>query len=193
MPFVVEKLSASVPGSHWRVCARSAQPAQRSSTVSPRHRTASAPPPRPRATSLANDSTAGPKAWWACPRTPGGRGCCCAGKAITLRKDHPRRPGVTVRRAGKNHRHEPPFSRDQRRWVYASSKRQINTFGFGTDNEMEQVESLVIFKHSPFPVPAPADGEPGAPPDYRIPAGKVLGAANGRRHAFSGSGRRSPD
>src|SRR3954463_7293178 len=30
---------------------------------------------------------------------------------------------------------ERPFSRDQRRWVYASSKRETNTFGFGTDNE----------------------------------------------------------
>ena len=79
---------------------------------------------------------------------------------------------------------ERPFSRDQRRWVYASSTREINTFGFGTDNEMEQVESLVVFKHSPFPELPPAEGEPGAPPDYRIPAGKVLGAAHGRRHAF---------
>ena len=31
---------------------------------------------------------------------------------------------------------ERPFSRDQRRWVYASSKREINTFGFGSDNDM---------------------------------------------------------
>src|SRR4051794_21462763 len=37
---------------------------------------------------------------------------------------------------------ERPFSRDQRRWVYASSKRQINTFGFGTDNDLEQIEGL---------------------------------------------------
>ena len=27
---------------------------------------------------------------------------------------------------------ERPFSRDQRRWVYASSKRENNYFGFGT-------------------------------------------------------------
>src|SRR5215210_949091 len=79
---------------------------------------------------------------------------------------------------------ERPFSRDQRRWVYASSKRQVNTFGFGTDNEMEQVDSLVVFKQSPFPARPPAKGEPGAAPEYRIPAGKVLGAAHGRRHAF---------
>jgi glutamate synthase domain-containing protein 2 len=79
---------------------------------------------------------------------------------------------------------ERPFSRDQRRWVYASSKREINTFGFGTDNDMEAVDNLVVFKQSPFPALPPAEGEPGAPPDYRVPAGKVLGAAHGRRGAF---------
>jgi glutamate synthase domain-containing protein 2 len=79
---------------------------------------------------------------------------------------------------------ERPFSRDQRRWVYASAKRQINVFGFGTDNELEQIDSLVVFKHSPFPEPAPADGEPGAAPAYELPAAKVLGAAHGRRGAF---------
>jgi glutamate synthase domain-containing protein 2 len=79
---------------------------------------------------------------------------------------------------------ERPFSRDQRRWVYASSKREINTFGFGTDNEMEQIDTLVVFKQSPFPAPAPAKGEPGAAPDYRAPAGKVLGGGHGRTHAF---------
>ena len=79
---------------------------------------------------------------------------------------------------------ERPFSRDQRRWVYASSKREINTFGFGTDNEMEQVDSLTVFEHTPFPQRAPAKGEPGAGPDYVVPAAKVLGAAHGRRGAF---------
>ena len=79
---------------------------------------------------------------------------------------------------------ERPFSRDQRRWVYASSKREINTFGFGSDNDMEEVDSLLVFKQSPFPEPPPAEGRPGGPPDYRLPAGKVLGATHRRRHAF---------
>jgi glutamate synthase domain-containing protein 2 len=79
---------------------------------------------------------------------------------------------------------ERPFSRDQRRWVYASSKREINTFGFGTDNDVEDVDNLLVIKHSPFPAPPPAEGTPGAPPDYAVPAAKVLGAAHGRRHAF---------
>lgn len=79
---------------------------------------------------------------------------------------------------------ERPFSRDQRRWIDASSERQVNTFGFGTDDDMEAVDNLLIVKHSPFPAPAPAAGEPGGPPDYALPVGKVLGAAHGRRHAF---------
>ena len=32
---------------------------------------------------------------------------------------------------------ERPFSRDQRRWVYASAKLENNYFGFGTDNDVE--------------------------------------------------------
>src|SRR3954469_12681074 len=79
---------------------------------------------------------------------------------------------------------ERPFSRDQRRWVYASAKRQVNTFGFGTDNDLESEDGLVVLRHSPFPAPAAAEGEPGGRPDYVLAAGKVLGAAHGRRQAF---------
>jgi glutamate synthase domain-containing protein 2 len=79
---------------------------------------------------------------------------------------------------------ERPFSRDQRRWVDASSEGKTNVFGFGTDDEMEAVESLIIIKHSPFPAAAPADGQPGSPPHYSVPSAKVLGAAHRRRHAF---------
>jgi glutamate synthase (ferredoxin) len=79
---------------------------------------------------------------------------------------------------------ERPFSRDQRRWVYASSKKEINTFGFGSDNEMENVENLLVVKHTPFPHFPPADGETGGAPEYLLPAGKVLGGAHGRRRAF---------
>ncbi len=79
---------------------------------------------------------------------------------------------------------ERPFSRDQRRWINASSEGRSNVFGFGTDDEMEAVESLLIIKHSPFLAPAPPPGEPGGPPHFSVGAAKVLGAAHGRRHAF---------
>jgi hypothetical protein len=32
---------------------------------------------------------------------------------------------------------ERPFSRDQRRWVYTSAKKENNYFAFGTDNDTE--------------------------------------------------------
>src|SRR5688500_4847881 len=79
---------------------------------------------------------------------------------------------------------ERPFSRDQRRWVYASSKKQVNTFGFGTDNDLEDVENLLVMKHEPFPEAAPRDGTTGSGPEYLLPASKVLGGTHGRRHAF---------
>ena len=46
---------------------------------------------------------------------------------------------------------ERPFSRDQRRWVYASAKRQNNRFGFGTDNDLERSSNYLIIKHEAFP------------------------------------------
>jgi len=79
---------------------------------------------------------------------------------------------------------ERPFSRDQRRWVYASSKREINTFGFGTDNDLEDVDNLLVIKHSPFPVLPPREETVGAAPEYLLPAPKVLGGFHGRKHAF---------
>jgi len=79
---------------------------------------------------------------------------------------------------------ERPFSRDHRSWVYASSKKQNNYFGFGTDNDLENQGNYVIVKHSAFPLPDPQPGEP----DYRagdpLPCAKVLGARRGRRRPY---------
>ena len=50
---------------------------------------------------------------------------------------------------------ERPFSRDQRRWVYASAKRENNYFGFGTDNDLEQTPGYLIVRHAAFPVSSP--------------------------------------
>src|SRR5213592_2643833 len=47
---------------------------------------------------------------------------------------------------------ERPFSRDQRRWVYASSKLQNNYFGFGSDAELENSPNHIIIKHAAFPI-----------------------------------------
>ena len=45
---------------------------------------------------------------------------------------------------------ERPFSRDQRRWVYASSKLQNNYFGFGTENDLEGRTGCLIIKQRTF-------------------------------------------
>ncbi len=79
---------------------------------------------------------------------------------------------------------ERPFSRDQRRWINASSEGEPNVFGFGTDDEMEAVESLLVIKHSPFPIAEPDPGEPGGAPTYAVPCGKVLGGPHRRARAF---------
>lgn len=86
---------------------------------------------------------------------------------------------------------ERPFSRDQRRWLYASAKGQNNAFGFGSDNEMETAEHYVLLKHAAFPY-RPPDAGPlavsshaaDAPGADAVPAAKVLGGPRGRPGAF---------
>lgn len=78
---------------------------------------------------------------------------------------------------------ERPFSRDQRRWVYASSKKENNYFGFGTDNDPDR-PGYILIRHSAFPHHAPHPGEPGYDPEYNIPCVRVLGGFRGRKHAF---------
>jgi len=76
---------------------------------------------------------------------------------------------------------ERPFSRDERSWVYASSKKQNNHYGFGTDNLFELEPNYLIIKHSGFPYNAPRR-KPGVLPT--IECSKVWGAARGRAKAF---------
>jgi glutamate synthase (ferredoxin) len=79
---------------------------------------------------------------------------------------------------------ERPFSRDQRRWVYSSAKRQNNYFGFGSDNDMELGANYLIIKHSTFPLPSYHPGDPEYDPQYRIPCAKILGGSRRRPKAF---------
>ena len=70
---------------------------------------------------------------------------------------------------------ERPFSRDQRRWVYASAKGENSYFGFGTDNRFD-VAGYPFFHHSAFPI----DGDPDEP----VPCAKTMGEWRDRPHAF---------
>ncbi|MDX2093867.1 MAG: FMN-binding glutamate synthase family protein [Kofleriaceae bacterium] len=78
---------------------------------------------------------------------------------------------------------ERPFSRDQRRWVYSSAKKENNYFSFGTDNDIER-PGYIIVRHSAFPLHTPHAGEPGYDPSYKLPSIRTLGAWRGRKHAF---------
>ena len=79
---------------------------------------------------------------------------------------------------------ERPFSRDQRRWVYTSSKLTNRYFGFGTDNDLERVHNYVIVKHSAFPAHDQPGGSDHPDPAAPLPAAKVLGGSRGRAGAF---------
>lgn len=73
---------------------------------------------------------------------------------------------------------ELPFSRDQRRFIYASAKKQNAYFGFGTDNDLSQ-PGYVVFRHAPFPHEPPPEEMADT-----LPMRKVLGERHGRAKAF---------
>ena len=83
--------------------------------------------------------------------------------------------------AGNNE--ERPFTRDQRRWVYASSKKENNYFGFGTDNDIEYTAGYPVIKHKTFGRTIPPSS-PAAGHEVHLPCAKVMGAARGRAQAF---------
>jgi glutamate synthase domain-containing protein 2 len=78
---------------------------------------------------------------------------------------------------------ERPFTRDQRRWVYASSKGENNYFGFGTDNDLEYTAGYAVINHRTFGRAVPPS-HPASAADVSLPSAKVLGGPRGRRHAF---------
>ncbi len=73
---------------------------------------------------------------------------------------------------------ERPFSRDQRRWVYASAKGENSYFGFGTDNTLDTV-GYPIFRHAAFPLP-PADDDR----HDDLEGAKIIGSRTDRPGAF---------
>ena len=79
---------------------------------------------------------------------------------------------------------ERPFSRDQRRWVYASAKQENNYFGFGTDNPLETSSNYLIIKQAGFSHPHALTRAKAGKEGNPLPCAKVLGAARGRAQAF---------
>ena len=83
-----------------------------------------------------------------------------------------------------NDKSERPFDRTQRDWIYESAKGATNTFGFGTESELETSPNYLVIRHAPFPHPTPDRGRAGAPPRFEMPCAKVLGEHRGRPRAF---------
>ena len=83
--------------------------------------------------------------------------------------------------AGNNE--ERPFTRDQRRWVYASAKGENNYFGFGTDNDLEYTAGYPVINHRTFGRAVPPS-HPHSAADVALPSAKVLGGPRGRARAF---------
>ena len=81
-----------------------------------------------------------------------------------------------------NNREELPFNRSQRSWVYASSKKQNNYQGFGTDQDQYSAGFVFI---NPTMIPyAPAKGHPNISQVDLLPSAKVMGMYNKRRRPY---------
>ncbi len=81
-----------------------------------------------------------------------------------------------------NDKEEMPFNRAERRWIYATSKRENNNFGFGTSELIYSV-GYPILKHSGFPFPD-KKATYLEPEKSGIPCLKILGEYNNRQKAF---------
>ena len=81
-----------------------------------------------------------------------------------------------------NNREELPFNRSERSWIYASSKRENNYEGFGTDKDIH-APNFHFIKPALFAYRT-ADNHPTIlNPDY-LPVAKTLGAYNKRKRPF---------
>jgi len=76
---------------------------------------------------------------------------------------------------------EMPFNREDRDWIYNTSKKQNNNFGFGTTELLYQT-GYPIIKHAVFPL---SDNDNnGKPIGTNIPCAKVIGAVHNRKNPY---------
>ncbi|MEM7512240.1 MAG: FMN-binding glutamate synthase family protein [Bacteroidota bacterium] len=81
-----------------------------------------------------------------------------------------------------SNREELPFNRSQRSWVYASSKKQNNYQGFGTDQDIHSPGHIFINSRL-LPKVLPED-HPNRSWKDAIPSAKVLGEYHKRKRPF---------
>jgi len=81
-----------------------------------------------------------------------------------------------------NNREELPFNRRQRSWIYASSKRENNFQGFGTDQDVNSAG--FIFIKPALVTKRLAKDHPYRENPYVLPAPKVIGLSHSRRKPY---------
>ncbi len=81
-----------------------------------------------------------------------------------------------------NNREELPFNRRQRSWIYASSKKENNFQGFGTDQDINTAGYNFI-KPALLPFKLPA-GHPNIANPYICPSPKVIGLYHKRAQPY---------
>ena len=81
-----------------------------------------------------------------------------------------------------NDKEEAPFNRAERRWIYASSKKQNNYFGFGTTEQLYEV-GYPIIKNSTFPL-ADEKAEVLSNNPTDVPCLKIIGETNKRKKPY---------
>ncbi len=83
-----------------------------------------------------------------------------------------------------NNREELPFNRSERSWVYASSKKQNNYHGFGTDKDLHDPGHIFV-NPSLFPFVIKKDHINHIHNDpYFLPSAKVIGLAKNRKRPY---------
>ena len=81
-----------------------------------------------------------------------------------------------------NDKEEMPFTRAERTWIYATSKKQNNNFGFGS-SELMYDTGYPILKHSAFPTRDKYDAD-GNLLTSSMPCAKLIGAAHNRKKSY---------
>ena len=81
-----------------------------------------------------------------------------------------------------NDKEEMPFNRSERSWVYATSKKQNNNFGFGT-SELLYGAGYPIIKHKTFTFPEEKAYKFKNDPTL-IPSMKVMGKRHNRKRPY---------
>ena len=80
-----------------------------------------------------------------------------------------------------NDKEEMPFNRSERSWIYATSKKEKSTFGFGTTEQLYDI-GYPIIKHSTFPLSA--NKQKNGRDISLIACQKIIGKANRRKFPY---------